>query len=81
MSLDDPRRRNLALVACAISRTNPGSHLDAGLEEPDPLVRARACRAAGELGRKDLLGELTSLLPAENDDLRFLGGMVSKSPS
>jgi uncharacterized protein (TIGR02270 family) len=71
IAADDPRRRAIGIAACAITRTDPGVHLGAALAHADPVLRARACRAAGELGRRDLLGGMVSLLAAEDDNLRF----------
>lgn len=67
----DARWRRIAIAACAITRTDPGRHLGAALAHADPALRARACRAVGELGRRDLLGEMAPLLAAAEDDLRF----------
>jgi uncharacterized protein (TIGR02270 family) len=71
IAADDPRRRRIAIAACAITRTDPGVHLSAALSHADAALRARACRAVGELARKDLLGEMAPLLTAEDNDIRF----------
>jgi uncharacterized protein (TIGR02270 family) len=71
IAAEDPRRRCIAIAACAVTRTDPGLHLSAALAQADPDSCARACRAVGELGRKDLLGEMAALLAAEDDNLRF----------
>jgi uncharacterized protein (TIGR02270 family) len=68
---EDPIRRRMAIAACAISRMDPGLHLSAGLKHADAGLRARACRAVGELGRKDLCSEMAPLLAAEDENLRF----------
>ena len=71
IAAEDPRRRRIAIAACAAARQNPGRHLAVALADADPALRARACRAVGELARKDLLGEMAPLLAAEDDDCRF----------
>jgi uncharacterized protein (TIGR02270 family) len=71
IAAEDPRHRRIAIAACAVTRTNPGRHLEAALAHADPALRARACRAAGELGRKDLAGRLADHLAAEDEDTRF----------
>ncbi len=53
--------RYLALSACAHVRYDPGPALLPLLSDMDPQVRARAARAAGELGRRDLLPTLLAL--------------------
>jgi uncharacterized protein (TIGR02270 family) len=67
----EPRRRRIAIAACAIARQNPGAHLAKALADADPALRARACRAVGELARKDLLGEMAPLLAGEDENCRF----------
>jgi uncharacterized protein (TIGR02270 family) len=47
--------RWLGLAACAQHRVDPGTALTAAIEHADPRLRVRALRAAGELGRVDLL--------------------------
>jgi uncharacterized protein (TIGR02270 family) len=71
IATDDPRRRHIAIAACAIARTDPARHLSVALAHRDGALRARACRAIGELGRNDLLGEMAPLLAAEVDNVRF----------
>jgi len=50
-----PHQRALGLAACRMHRVDPGPVLSAALADPTPEVRAAALRAAGELGRLDLL--------------------------
>jgi uncharacterized protein (TIGR02270 family) len=71
IAADDPRRRRIAIAACAIARTDPGLHLASALKHADIGLSARACRAVSELGRKDLLGDMAPLLTAEDNNLRF----------
>jgi uncharacterized protein (TIGR02270 family) len=71
IAAEDPLRRRIAIAACAATRTDPGRHLALALAQPDLALRARACRAVGELARKDLLGEMAPLIVAKEDDLRF----------
>lgn len=51
----DSLSRRFGLGACRVHRTDPGAALEPMLHDPDPLLRAEALRAAGELGRRDLL--------------------------
>ena len=71
IAAEEPRKRAIAIAACAVARIDPGRHLAAALADRDDALRARACRAAGEFARKDLLGEMAPLLVAEDDSLRF----------
>jgi uncharacterized protein (TIGR02270 family) len=50
-----PLARRLGIASCAMHRVDPGPALAAAIADPDPALRARALRAAGELGRRDLL--------------------------
>lgn len=54
---NSPLRRRLGIVCCAMHRADPGPALAPAMEDPDPVLRARALRAAGELGRRDLIGD------------------------
>src|SRR5689334_6245545 len=67
----EPRLKRIGLAACAITRNNPGIHLASALTHADPALRARACRAVGELARKDLLGEMAAQLAGEDEHCRF----------
>ena len=51
---EEPFRRRLGLIACALHRVDPGARLKEAVADPDPGLRARALKAAGELGRADL---------------------------
>jgi uncharacterized protein (TIGR02270 family) len=50
LTAESPVHRRAALAACAIHRRNPDRPLLDALLDPDPPLRARALRAAGELG-------------------------------
>jgi uncharacterized protein (TIGR02270 family) len=51
-----PAWRLLGIAACAQHRVDPGkAALGAAIEQPHPVLRARALRAIGELGCADLL--------------------------
>lgn len=52
---ESPSARWLGLAACAQHRVDPGPPLAAAIEHADVHLRTRALRAAGELGRVDLL--------------------------
>lgn len=63
--------RFMGIAACAAHRRDPGPLLGYALSDPDPLLRARAYRAAGELGRTDLTGELTRAANDPDEACRF----------
>jgi uncharacterized protein (TIGR02270 family) len=52
--------RFVGVAACSMHRVDPGLGPARRLEDPDPLVRARAYRAAGELGMREFLSRLGS---------------------
>lgn len=60
-------RCHLALAACAAHRVDAGALLARALASDDAPLRARALRAAGELGRTDLCGTLEMHAEAEAD--------------
>jgi uncharacterized protein (TIGR02270 family) len=57
----------LAMVACAVHRVDPGATLDRLLAHQDPRIRRRARKAAGELGRVNLLEACRDALGAEGE--------------
>lgn len=67
---ETPFLRRLGIAACAVHRVDPGAALDRALEDPANDLRARAAKAAGELGRTDLRERLEGWVdaPDEADD-------------
>ena len=63
--------RRFGIAGAAIHRYNPGNFLLDALHDPDAALKARALRAAGELGRLDLRRVLEENLDAPDDDCRF----------
>ena len=63
-----PFMRRLGIAACSLHRVDPGPRLDKAVADDEPALRARAVRAAGELGRKDLLPALGGRLQAGEAD-------------
>ncbi len=63
--------RAVGIAACAIHRVDPGEVLNAALSDPDPILRARALRAVGELKRADLLGPAHEQLADDDEACRF----------
>lgn len=55
-------RRRLGIAACAAHRVDPGEALSSASADEDPALRACALRAAGQLGRVDLLPALLERL-------------------
>jgi uncharacterized protein (TIGR02270 family) len=66
-----PVLRRIGLAACAVHRQDPGYPLAATLSDDDPLLRARALRAAGQLGRVDLLHLLQNSLTLDDELCRY----------
>jgi uncharacterized protein (TIGR02270 family) len=71
--LDDasPFRRMLGLAACSVHRVDPHSYLGRLLRDEAPIVRARALRLIGELGRADLNQELRDALRDPDETCRY----------
>jgi uncharacterized protein (TIGR02270 family) len=66
----DGFQRVNGIAACALHRVHPGSACLRLLRDPEPAVRARALRAAGELGLGDLRSDCAAALTAEDDNSR-----------
>ena len=67
----DAHRRALALAACRLHRVDPGAALARALDDPAAVLRAAAWRAAGELGRTDLLPRARDALADADEDVAF----------
>jgi uncharacterized protein (TIGR02270 family) len=63
--------RRVGLAACAIHRVNPGQFLDRAVTDEDTQLRARALKAAGELGRVDLKPLLVEQTHDPNPTINF----------
>ena len=63
--------RRIGIAACAVHRQNPGRPLTDALTDNDPLLKARALKAVGQLGRVDLMPFLRNNLVAEDEMCRF----------
>jgi uncharacterized protein (TIGR02270 family) len=63
---DPPSQRRIGIAAAAIHRKDPGRPLNDAVSDPDPLVRVRAIRAVGELGRMDLVSLIQRDLHTED---------------
>jgi uncharacterized protein (TIGR02270 family) len=66
-----PLARSIGIAALGARRSDPGASLTAALADPSPLVRARAYRTTGQLGRADLMAQLRPGLTDEDPECRF----------
>jgi uncharacterized protein (TIGR02270 family) len=64
-------RRTLGIAVCAAHRVDPGKARDVALQDSSATIRARALRATGELGRRDLLPACIDSLNASDESSRF----------
>ncbi len=61
----------IGITACAVHRQDPGAALGYAIVGKSARVRARALRAAGEIGRADMLPEIREALGDEEEACRF----------
>jgi len=64
-------RRYVGVAACSMHRNDPGALLGHAVRSPEAHVRARALRAAGELGRRDLLSSCLTGMQDKDSDCSF----------
>lgn len=64
-------RRLAGIAACAMHGVDPGAALTHAGTDLEPQLRARALRAAGELGRRDLLAVCVNALQDADPVCRF----------
>src|SRR5206468_9062 len=67
----DALRREIGIAACRLHHADPGPVLASALRDPHPPLRAAGLRAAGELGRSDLLGPVLAALDDADEEVRF----------
>jgi uncharacterized protein (TIGR02270 family) len=66
-----PLRRSLGLAVCGARRLSGHIELALFSSDPSPIVRARACRTTGQLGRADLIAQLRPGLTDPDPECRF----------
>lgn len=64
-------QKRIGIAAAAIHRKDPGRALTDAASDPEPLLRARAFRAAGELGRADLVPLMQRDLNSKDSSCQF----------
>jgi len=63
--------RQIGLAGCTVHCADPGQALTQAVTSRNLALRARALKAVGELGRKDLLKAVKENLGAEDDQVRY----------
>ena len=71
--------RCLGIAAFAVHRKDPGPALSQAISDQDVQLRARAIKAAGELGRVDLLNIILPITTDPDEGCCFLCRLVSSS--
>lgn len=71
LTANSPVYRRLGLSGYAIHRKDPGDGLVARLNDTDVKVQARALRAVGEFGRRELVRQSLEHLEADDESVRF----------
>ncbi len=71
LSANSSLYRRIGIAAMAIHRQNSGAALLQAVESDDPMLVVRALKAAGELGRSDLLPVLKQHWQSGDEDSRF----------
>jgi uncharacterized protein (TIGR02270 family) len=66
-----PELHYLGIAGCAVHRQDPGAALGYAALSKDRRLKARALRAAGELGRADLLPLLEDEMRSDDEGCRF----------
>jgi uncharacterized protein (TIGR02270 family) len=73
LAANEPALRRAGIAAAVIHRRNPGPALQSAFAADDPRLKARAFRAAGELGLVDTHITLRANLKAKDPTIRFWG--------
>jgi uncharacterized protein (TIGR02270 family) len=68
---DDPTVRRIGIAAAALHRKSPGGALSKAFGDADAHLKARAFRAAGELGQVDFVSTLRQNLKDQDEACQF----------
>lgn len=71
LASEEPPRRLIAVAASSMHRVDPGLAAARRFEDPDPAVRARALRTAGEIGKREFVSALAAAIGDEDPGCRF----------
>ncbi|HEY6134090.1 MAG TPA: TIGR02270 family protein [Rubrivivax sp.] len=71
LASSQPHERALGLTACRMHQVDPGPTLGAALADASPELRQAALRAAGELGRIDLLDTARRAIAEDHPGIVF----------
>jgi uncharacterized protein (TIGR02270 family) len=71
LAATSPFRRCVAIASCVMHGVNPGQALSAAVKDSDPILRATALSAVGELGRIDLDSSCSDYLTDQDSACRF----------
>lgn len=71
LAAESPALKRIGIAASAIHRRNPGQILVDAAKAEDPLLKTRALKAIGELGRNDLVSYLQYNMNSEDEKCRF----------
>jgi uncharacterized protein (TIGR02270 family) len=71
LTSDSPDLRRIGIAACVAHRKDPGNALSVARSSDDALLKARALRAVGQLGRVDLLPFLQDNLTTHDERCRY----------
>ena len=77
LTATEPMRREVGIASCIMHRVDPGAMLAAAIDDPDPRLRARALRAAGEAGRRDLIYDCLRHVQDADPSARFRAAVSS----
>lgn len=77
LASDNPEILRVGIAAFAVHRRDPGTILSQAITDSNHRLRARALKAAGELGRKDLLSVVVQSCSNTDDDCRFYAAWSS----
>jgi uncharacterized protein (TIGR02270 family) len=67
----NPTRRLVGVAACAMHRVDPGIATARRFEDESPLVRARAWRTAGEIGKRELVSTAAAAIIDDDPACQF----------
>lgn len=67
----EPFWRKIGIAACAVQRVDPKDYLKQGINDADADLCCQSLKAAGELGRADLMGNMLKVTAKDDPNVKF----------
>lgn len=71
LAFKEPFWQKIGIAACAVQRVDPKDYLKKGINDDDIDLCCQSLKAAGELGRTDLMGDMLKVMAKDDPNIKF----------